>query len=85
MRRQLSDSPDRIWNFSENFEVVTIAGREYSVMRGEFSNREAPTEVAFQDGYAYRFVNTMILFLTTYIEDTKDLVNLFLSSIRQVQ
>ena len=85
VREQLADSPNRVYTFSESFESAVIAGREYVVMRAEFVNNDNPAEVVFQDGYAHRFVNTMLVFITTYSEETRDTVDLFLSSIRQVQ
>ena len=81
-RRQLADSTKRKYTFSENLESATIAGREYLVMHTTYVNNETPEEVIYQDGYAHRFVNTMIVFITVYTYDTKDSVDLFLSSIK---
>jgi len=85
VKEQLAQNPNRTRTFQENFESMTIAGREYAVMRTTFFNNDNPTNVILQDGYAHRFHNTMILFLTIYPEDAKDFVESFLESIEQAQ
>lgn len=83
VKEQLSESQERVHAFPDNYEKVTIAGKEYTVMRTSYVNNDS-TEVIYQDGYVHRFVDTIILLLTVYSDDTKDAVDLFLSSIKQV-
>ena len=80
-RAQLADSPNKSYTFQENSESMTIAGNEYAVMRSQFFFDDNPTKVFHQDGYSYRFVNTMMVFIAVYTDDTKDSVDSFLASI----
>jgi len=85
VREQLENSLSRTYTFSDDFDSATIAGKEYSVMRATFINNDNPTEVIYQDGYAHRFVGTMIVFITVYSDNIRDSVDSFLASIKQVR
>ncbi|MCL2368094.1 MAG: hypothetical protein FWC72_03785 [Oscillospiraceae bacterium] len=75
-------SETRNFTFSEDFEYVTIAGREYTIMRGAYTYKDDPADGAFHDVYAHRFVNTMMILITVYEDGAADIVDAFLASIR---
>jgi len=83
MREQLAHSR-HTFTFADEFEHETIAGKEYAVMRSVVAVNADPADTFLQDGYAHRFVNTMIVILTTYAEDTRVYIDEFISSIEQV-
>jgi len=85
IRESLLDSQSRDFTFANDFELVTIAGREYVLMRGAYTYKDNPTEGAFHDIYAHRFVNTMMIFIAVYDEDARETVDAFLSSIGTIR
>ena len=83
VKQQLTNSKNKNYTFPESFETAIIAGEEYVVMRTEYNFKENPTkEPNYQDGYARKLDNAMVVFLTVYGSETKDFVDTFLSSIK---
>jgi len=62
---ELQENPDRIRNRGD-FETAYVAGRQYVLMRSDFADAETPEYIRFQDSYAHRWVNTMLIFIVTY-------------------
>jgi len=85
MRRQLTDYSRWEWAFPDVYEPVSIAGKEFLVKRAVFYDNESPDEFHYQDGYVYRFHDTLIVFLAAYNDDTRDSVNMFFQSIEKAQ
>lgn len=84
-KEELAASTERDYILQENYEDAVIAGEEYLVMRAEYTDHDNPSEVVFQDAYARRWVDTMVLFLAVYSADTKDIVDSLLASISPLQ
>jgi len=82
---QLQNSPNRDYEFAERLDSRFIAGMSYRVLRTTFTDKDNQSgEHGFQDGYARRYGNAIIVFLAVYDNDTKDSVDAFFSSISQV-
>ena len=82
---QLKNSRNKNYTFADSYDRATIAGHEYSAMRSRFNFKESPMETpGYQDGYARKFDNAIILFLAVYSDDTKGSVDSFLSSVKQI-
>jgi len=94
VKGQLQSSARRDYEFAERLEHAFFAGKQYRVLRTTFTNKENPasgsggqssgSEVYFQDGYARKYGNAIVVFLAVYDSDTKDSVDTFFSSISQV-
>ena len=84
-KEQLAGNPNRTRVFSEGYETAVIAGEEYVVMRSEYVDHHNPTEVHYQDGYARRWVNTMVVFMAVHSDETRESVDSFFSSINPLQ
>ena len=84
-KEQLSNSQHRNYTFADGFEFKMIGDWEYTVMRTEFTYKENPAEIMYQDGCAYRFVNTMVVFIAVYSEEERISVDSFFASISAIQ
>ena len=82
-REQLAGSTTKTYTFAEPYENATIAEREYVLMSGELFNNDDPTKVLNMDGYAHRFVGTMMVFIAVYRDDSKGVVTDFLGSLER--
>jgi len=82
-KEQLSGSPTKTYTFMEPYDNATIAEREYVLLHGELFNNDDPTRVYSMDGYAHRFVGTMMVFIAVYRDDSKDVVTDFLGSLER--
>jgi len=82
-KQQLSGSQTKTYTFEEPYDNATIAEREYVLLHGELFNNDDPTKVLNMDGYAHRFVGTMMVFIAVYRDDSKDVVNDFLGSMER--
>jgi len=82
-RQQLQESPTKTYSFREPYENATIAEWDYVLVRGELFNNDDPTKVFSVDGYAHRFVGTMMVFIAVYRDDSKDIVRDFLGSLER--
>jgi len=86
VKQQLANSKNKDYNFASNFENVFIAEEEYLMLHSEFYFKEFSTEgTNYQDGYARKFDNAIIVFLVCYSDETKDYVDSFLSSIKRIK
>jgi hypothetical protein len=84
-KEQLKNSPNRDYEFAERLDSRFIAGVSYRVLRTTFTDKNNQSgENGFQDGYARRYGNAIIVFLAVYDNDTKDSVDAFFSSISQI-
>ena len=78
----LLNSPNKDYIFANGFSSAVIAGEDYLVLRSNYSFKgSAEKETYYQDGYARKIDDAMIIFLTVYSEETKETIDLFLSSI----
>jgi len=86
VRQQLSNSKNKDYQFADDYERISIAGEEYSVLRTEFVFKDGSAgNTGFQDGYVRSFDNTLIVFLAVYSEEQKDSVTSFFSTIDRIQ
>jgi len=86
VQEQLSHSENKDYIFADDFENVVIAGEEFLMLHAEFSFKNFSLgEKAYQDGYARKFDNYIILFLVCYTDETKETVDLFMSSITKAE
>jgi hypothetical protein len=76
-------SPRRTRTLIGDFETATIGAWEYTVMRWEVVEFDESVGTYYQDTYAFRWVNTMVVFIVTYDDGTKHLTDRFLSAINQ--
>lgn len=70
--------------FNEGFGNAIIGKWEYAVMSGTFINVDDESQVIYNiDRYAHRWVGTMVVIITMYADESRDIVNAFLNSMEQ--